>query len=422
MIKKLFTLFILTSSLLLSFTSCGDEAVDVDTVNKQTILVFMPWSGDANSSGLTSSLKVNVDSICQGIIDKKGLGESRVMLFFSESYKSSTLYDLQYDASSANIKRIPVKTYNGAVYNSAEGMASIINDVKQQAEALNYAMIIGCHGCGWTYASDWVNYPYRSKPQVGSSQKQDAHQFSGIQFGSDPNNPITRFFGSVSSQDLSIDVNTLAEGIKLSGTKMQYILFDACYMGNVETAYELKDATNYLIATSSEMLAAGIPYRSLWSYLNSATPSYSSIVSGTINYYVNTLKQPYCNMTAVDCRQMDNLASIMKQINSQYSLSSSVSLDSIQPLDGFTPNLFYDMKVYVDSLHPSDYLKDQFTSQLQATIKSAQSTDEVLTTLDAIKERHIKIKSYCGLSISDPSQHSVALKGREKTGWWKATH
>lgn len=420
--KKFFTLLVLISSLLLSFTSCGDEAVDVETVNKQTILVFMPWSGDANRSGLTSSLKVNVDSMCQGIVDKKGLGDSRVMLFFSESYRSSTLYELQYDASSAAVKRVPVKTYEGAIYNSAEGMASIINDVKHQAEALNYAMIIGCHGCGWTYASDWVSYPYRAKPQAGSSAQMQTNLFSGIQFGSDPNHPITRFFGSVSSQDLSIDVTTLAEGIKLSGTKMQYILFDACYMGNVETAYELKDATNFLITTSSEMLAAGIPYRSIWSYLNSATPNYSSIVSTTVNYYKNS-SDPYCNMTAIDCRQMDNLANIMKQINSQYSLSSSVPLDSIQPLDGFSPNLFYDMKVYVDSLHVSDHLRDQFTAQLQATVKSSQSTDQVASTLFTIRDlRTIKIKSYCGLSISDPSQHSVAIKGREKTGWWKATH
>ena len=33
--------------------------------------------------------------------------------------------------------------------------------------------------------------------------------------------------------------------------KMQYILFDACYMGNVETAYELKDVTNYLISRAA---------------------------------------------------------------------------------------------------------------------------------------------------------------------------
>lgn len=421
--KKLFTLLICTFSLLLCFSSCSGEAEDVESVNKQTILVFMPWAGGigAGSSGLYNFFLQNIDSISQGIKDQKGLNNTRVMLFLSESYNNSILYDLQYDESTKSVKRVAVKNYEGTSYNSAEGLAEILNEVKTQTKALNYAMIIGAHGCGWTYASDWINYPYRAKGQQGTTSTATTENFSGIQFGTDPNNPKTRFFGSVSTKDLSLDIETLAAGIKLSGIKMQYILFDACYMGNVEIAYELKDVTNYLLSSSSEIMGAGLPYRTLWKYLNSTTPNYSSIVSSTVNFYKNT-SDPYCNLAAIDCRQIDNLASVMKDINSQYKFDSTISLDSIQPLDGFAPNLFFDMKTYVDSLHPSDYLKEQFTNQLEATVKAAQSTENVITYISSENGKRIKVKSYCGLSISDPSQHSVAVKGREKTGWWKATH
>ena len=112
----------------------------------------------------------------------------------------------------------------------------------------------------------------------------------------------------------------------------------------------------------------------------------------------------------------------MKEINSKYTLSSSVPLDSIQSLDGFSPNLFYDMSVYVDSLVPSGSLKDKFNSQMKLTIKAAAHTDEAYTMLMSDRGTTFKVKNYCGLSISDPSQHSVAIKGREKTAWWKATH
>ena len=160
----------------------------------------------------------------------------------------------------------------------------------------------------------------------------------------------------------------------------------------------------------------------VWSYLNSSAPNYSGFVNGVVNFYKNS-SVPFCNMAAIDCRQMDNLAQVMKEINSKYTLSSSVPLDSIQPLDGFSPNLFYDMSVYVDSLVPSGYLKDQFTSQLKLTIKAAEHTDEAYTWVYSnIPPKTFLVKSYCGLSISDPSQHSVAIKGREKTAWWKATH
>ncbi len=440
--KKYFTLFVIGLMAICSLGSCSDEAFDTDSVNKQTILIFFPWTGgESNNEGLTSYLTANVNSIEKAIVDKKGLNNTRVLLFFSSDNEQNTLFDLQYDESTKTVNRVVVKDdYNGgANYNSAEGFAELLNEVKEIAPALNYALIIGAHGCGWTYSDDWQNYPYYSRrvtlptsadtvtttaaaaTSAYSTTGYSTTGFSGIQYGPDPNNPLTRFFGSVSLKSHAMDVTTLAEGIKLSGIKMQYILFDACYMGNVETAYALKDATNYMIASGSEVLAEGLPYSTIWNYLNSDTPNYSSIVSGTIDYY-KTAQVPYCNLAAIDCRQLDKLASVMKEINSQYSLSDTTPLDSIQYYDGFQPNLFYDMQAYVDSLHPSGYLLDQFNSQLKLTVKAAQSTDSVYTGLYTFKGSYIPIKTYCGLSISDPSKHNVALRGREKTGWWKATH
>ena len=417
MIKKLFTLFICTISLAMTFTSCSEEAFDPDSVNKQTILVFYPWTGSKSSTGLLGYLQNNIDSICDGIIDRKGLNNSRVLVFLSDKYNHSTLYDLQYNATTKSVDRVPLKEYEGASYASAEGIADILNEVKTKASALNYALIVGVHGCGWTYASDWSRYPYYARPSV---TRPSDNNFSGIQFGPDPNAPLTRFFGSVSLAENAMDISTLAEGIRESGLKMQYILFDACYMSNIETAYELKDVTNYMIASGSEIMAAGLPYRSMWSYLNSPTPNYSGIVSTSVNFYKNNSSAPFCNLAAIDCRQVEKLASVMKDINAEYQLSASVSLDSIQHLDGFRPNLFYDLETYVDSLHPSGYLLDQFKSQLKLTIKASDHTDEAYTCI--YSSDSFKIKNYCGITISDPSQHSVAIKGREKTGWWKATH
>ena len=443
MIKKLFTLFICMISLAMTFTGCSEEAFDTDSVNKQTILVFYPWTGSQSYTGLLGYLQTNIDSICDGIIDRKGLNNSRVLVFLSDKYNHSTLYDLQYNATTKSVDRVPLKEYEGASYASAEGIADILNEVKTQASALNYALIVGAHGCGWTYASDWNRYPYYARPSVtrpsdsalsGYSAADNSatgysaagysatgiSSFSGIQFGPDSNAPLTRFFGSVSLAENAMDISTLAEGIRESGLKMQYILFDACYMSNIETAYELKDVTNYMIASGSEIMAAGLPYRSMWSYLNSSTPNYSSIVSTSVNFYKNNSSAPYCNLAAIDCRQVEKLASVMKDINAENQLQTSVNLDSIQHLDGFRPNLFYDLETYVDSLRPSGYLLDQFKNQLKLTIKASDHTDEAYTCIYSYDS--FKIKNYCGITISDPSQHSVAIKGREKTGWWKATH
>ena len=413
--------FIFAIVSIIGLGSCTEEAFDIDKVNKQTILVFLPWTGGNSSIGLTEDLSNNIDSICAGIKDKKGLNNTRVLVFFSNNANNSTLFDLTYNDVTKEVSRTPIKTYEGSAYNSANGFADILNEVRQNAEALNYALIIGGHGCGWSCADDWINYPNQAKSFNTQQTLSYDTPFSGIQFGTDPDNPTTRFFGSVDRKENSIDLSTLVEGIKQSGIKMQYILFDVCYMGNVETAYELKDVTNYLVASSSEIMAKGIPYRSMWSYLNGTTPNYSSLVNGIVNFYKNS-NAPYCNMSAIDCRQLDALANVMKEINQKYTLDTTIPLDSIQPLDGFLPHLSYDMGVYVDSLKPSGYLKEQFSNQLKKTVKAAAHTDCAYTALRQYPEVTIKIKNYCGLSISDPSQHPVAIRGKEKTGWWKATH
>lgn len=413
--------FIFAIVSIIGLGSCTEEAFDIDKVNKQTILVFLPWTGGNSSIGLTEDLSKNIDSICAGIKDKKGLNNTRVLVFFSNNANNSTLFDLTYNDVTKEVSRTPIKTYEGSAYNSANGFADILNEVRQNAEALNYALIIGGHGCGWSCADDWINYPNQAKSFNTQQTLSYNTPFSGIQFGTDPDNPKTRFFGSVDRKENSIDLSTLVEGIKQSGIKMQYILFDVCYMGNVETAYELKDVTNYLIASSSEIIAKGIPYRSMWSYLNGTTPNYSSLVNGIVNFYKNS-NSPYCNMAAIDCRQLDALANVMKEINQKYTFDTTIPLDSIQPLDGFLPHLSYDMAVYVDSLRPNGYLKEQFSNQLKKTVKAAAHTDCAYTALRQYPEVTIKIKNYCGLSISDPSQHPVAIRGKEKTGWWKATH
>lgn len=413
--------FIFAIVSIIGLGSCTEEAFDIDKVNKQTILVFLPWTGGNSSIGLTEDLSNNIDSICAGIKDKKGLNNTRVLVFFSNNANNSTLFDLTYNDVTKEVSRTPIKTYEGSAYNSANGFADILNEVRQNAEALNYALIIGGHGCGWSCADDWINYPNQAKSFNTQQTLSYDTPFSGIQFGTDPDNPTTRFFGSVDRKENSIDLSTLVEGIKQSGIKMQYILFDVCYMGNVETAYELKDVTNYLVASSSEIMAKGIPYRLMWSYLNGTTPNYSSLVNGIVNFYKNS-NAPYCNMSAIDCRQLDALANVMKEINQKYTLDTTIPIDSIQPLDGFLPHLSYDMGVYVDSLRPNGYLKEQFSNQLKKTVKAAAHTDCAYTALRQYPEVTIKIKNYCGLSISDPSQHPVAIRGKEKTGWWKATH
>ncbi len=407
--KKLFTLFFCLVSLTVTFTGCSEEAIDVKNVNKQTILVMFPWTGSYSSSGLYDYLQHNLDSMEYAIKKNKGLNNTRVLVFFSRSARQSELFELTYNTSTYAVDHTPVATYEGHDYTSTEGLASVIRTMKERTEALNYAMIIGGHGLGWIRAEDW-------QAASNSSEAKAKAKAAELQ------TPKYRHFGSTSTStnDFSIDITTLADAIKANGIKMQYILFDACFMANAETAYQLREATNFLVASPYTVINEGMPYAKVWNYLNTATPNYTSLVSTYLSYY-NSTSTPYASLAAIDCRQMDNLAAVMKEINQKYTITDE-QLAGVQYFNAMTPTLFYDLGNYVDSLHVNTTLKSKFDTQMAATVKTVQYTGQ---TMDDDNNSHtvfITVSTNSGLTISDPSKHAAALRGKETTAWWKATH
>lgn len=398
-----------------SFVACDKQEDDLTDATPQTLFVYMPWSGSNRDSGLYSYFLTNLDSIKAGIVDAKGLSNRRVMVFLSTSSTNSKLYELTFNGK--DCEEHVLKNYEGNSYTTADGLAGLLTDVKTLAPALNYAMIIGCHGCGWTYKEDWTKYPYESKYFPDGEMENTVEAKS---YGESIPYERTRFFGSVSDyQNYATDITTLEQGIAKANMKMQYILFDDCYMANVETAYELKDVTNFLVGCTSEIMAIGMPYRSMWSSLSSATPSYDGMTAAFLKFYQN-YRSPYGAIGAIDCRQTTALGQVMREINYRYTFDEALR-DSVQILGGFNPTVFYDLGSYVKHLCKDSTLLQQFNTQLAKTVRSSATTEEIYSYIFSTPIT-IAVKEFSGITVSDLSLHPVAMKGKEKTGWWKLTH
>lgn len=366
--KKSFTLFIIGTMASLQLASCSGEAFDVDSINKQTILVYMPWSGSETTQ---KGLKDDIDSISVAIRQNKGLKNARVLVMMSENANENRLYEITYNSATFLTEQMPITTYEGSDYATAAGMARMLQDAYSHAESLNYALIMGTR----------------------------------------------RYEASTVTASPSINTETLGEGIKLSGKKMQYVFLDGSYMGTAAAAYDLREATNFLIASSSEILADHIPYTTIWKSLNSATPSYAGTVSSYCAYFSATEK-PFATLTAIDCRQIEQLSILMKELNSQYSASADV-LAKTQHMDKFSPTVFYDLGDYVDSLKVGNSLYNRIRLQLSATVKASQATAKLLTTAS---RDTIAIHHYSGITFCDPSTNAAVTESKSKTAWWKATH
>lgn len=405
--KKLFALWVLFIIIAGGISSCSESSENtIDDYTKQTILVYLPWTGSASSNGLYPYFLQNLDSIEAGIIAGKGLNGTRVLVFLSTTPIASKLYEITYDKGSC--AHTPLKEYAGnTVYTTADGIGQIVSDAAQYAPALNYAMIIGCHGTGWTQKDIWQNYPNYAKKHTLFGQSAPTHM-------------QTRFYGSVEDiANYATDVSTLAKGVAQTGKKMQYILFDDCYMANVETAYELRSATNFLIASTSEVIIIGMPYKSMWNSLCNNTPNYANAVAQFNKFYKN-YAVPCGALSAIDCRQMEPLAQAMKKINARHTFDESLR-DSLQVLDGFHSTIFYDMGEYVKRLDGRSPAYSEFSTLYKKAVRATAATKQLYSYLYGTP-LYIDAKNYTGLTISDPTKNATALKGLQKTSWWKATH
>lgn len=88
--------------------------------------------------------------------------------------------------------------------------------------------------------------------------------------------------------ELKINIPDLSKALAQSGIHFDYILFGACLMSQVEVAYELRNAADYLILSPAEVMSAGFPYFKMTKYLLSADNSEQSainIAKDFIDYY-----------------------------------------------------------------------------------------------------------------------------------------
>lgn len=371
----------------LAFTSCEQEDWPVKT--DQTVLMYLPWS-----SNLKSYFETNISDF-ESVVERNILKNERVVVFFCTSPTEAVLFELAYD--NGKCIRKPLKIYHNPAFTTATGITSILNDVKTLAPANRYAMTIGCHGMGW------IPVPTAQARSIGQKKH---WEYEGV--------PMTRYFGGL-SPEYQTNTTTLAEGIANAGIKMEYILFDDCYMASVEVAYDLKEVTDYLIASPCEIMAYGMPYAEIGPHLLGKV-NYESICDAFYEFYKNYEEMPCGTIGVTVCSELENLAVTMKEINNQYTLPSS-SLYTIQTMDGYTPTLFFDCGDYVAKLCTDAGLLARFEEQLERTIPYKRHTDYYYT----MNKGKIKINTFSGATISDPSTNSYATE-KYQTAWYKATH
>lgn len=360
----------------------------------QTVIMYMPWSGN-----LLSAFETNIADMQTAITERGGLDDKRVMVLLAQSATSAYLMEMVYDGTTCSLDTIDTYTFSTPSYTTTYGLFSLFNDIITLAPADSYALIIGSHAMGWL--------PKGSDVEDDTSTKATAQEGCEI--------IETRYFGHYSDEDYQTDISTLADAIDMLGVEFDYILFDDCYMANIESVYELRNSAKYLIASACEVILYGMPYTTVGKSL--LDMDLKSVCDDFCDYYSST-STPYATLALIDCAEADAMAGVMQSINSQYDFDQS-AIDSLQVLDGITPTIFFDFGDYVEHLCGTDAdLYNDFLNELDLLVPYSRHTDKFYS---AYNKRSTAIDTFSGISISAPSTHSLSTQYWSQTAWAAAT-
>ena len=377
-----------------------DKPIKTDT--EQTVFLYMPWS-----TNLTSFFKNNIKNIEQAL-GQNIMQNDRFLIFFAHEINEAVLFELSYE--NGTVKSDTIRYYDEVTFITSGGITNLINEIKDIAPAKRYSMIISSHGMAWLPKSETKSEYYQEYWEHESPFLTKTYDNNYLESN------ITRYFGG-GTPEYQIDIYEFAEGVRNSNTKFEYILFDNCYMSSIEVIYEIKDITNYIIASPTEIMAYGYPYGIIGKYLF-GTPNYKGISEGFVDFY-KTYSMPCGTIGVTVCSEVEEMANVMKEINSAHEFEDS-KREKIQRLDGYTPILFYDFGDYVKNLCGDDeYLLGKFYNQLDKMIPQEYrlSTDSYFCQ----GLGRVNIKSYSGINTSEPSNNKRVVDIIE-TSWYKATH
>lgn len=390
----------------MTLCSCshGDDDGD-EQLGDKTILVYMPWAGD-----LTSYFWTNISDMKEAYDTYAG-DKEKMVVFICTSGTKAVMFDIEDYTGHDSQSLAQYTQVDNPAFTTASGIADILSQMKQMAPAHKYAMTIGCHGLGWVHVSSYTSSKARAKSKASVAYHWENND------GGAP----TRFFGGKTSS-YWVDITTLAQALNDTGTKLQFLLFDDCYMASLEAAYDLRDVTDYLIACPTEVMIAGMPYSQMGRYLF-GVPDYEQVCNSFINFYssytYNGKDYPYGTISVTRTSELSDLAAIVKEINSRYQFNAS-QLSDVQPMCGYSPHLFYDYGDYVAHYCDDESLLQQFNEQMERVVPYKAHTDRFPSNANGYWHT-VAITAYSGITTSEPSQNSLAADVNT-TAWYTDTH
>ncbi len=362
--------------------SCSSDDKE-EISSKRTVLAYMV------SSNLGSALTANIDRMIS-VANAKNLNGGNLIVYYS-------WYDKEAKESKAELFQIKegkggvvtkhhIHDYQGQNAASPQVMRSVIQDVFAQFPAEGYGLLLSSHGTSWMPSAE-----------------------TGL-----------RSFGDENGKQM--EIYELADALK--GFYLDFIAFDACSMGGVECVYELKDVTDYILSSPSEIMRIGFPYEEVLPCFFANKPDLEKASKSFYDFFL-TYENPYGNISVTNTRELAALASITKEIITTAGLDAmyALPLNDIQTLSYLSgkSTRLYDFEDVLTRLATDDQ-KKRLKDCLDKVVVSKYATKNMYST--HIYGGIIPVNQFSGLSIYPIQPKLTQLNNWYKTNlsWYKAVY
>ncbi|MBR5298309.1 MAG: hypothetical protein IKU29_10655 [Parabacteroides sp.] len=367
--------------LLIGCLSCTKgQNEEPQPIPKRTLLVYMI----ANNS-LDNYSYQDIDEMISGIT-KENLNGGNLIILHAPRNTEPELLQIKEENGIAN--KFHIKDYIGLNPVNPSEMRQVIQDVVSLYPAESYGLLLWSHGTAWLPAD------YRK---------------------------MTKAFGQNGSNWMEID--ELAQG--LPNNLFEFILFDACYMANVECMYELRHKANYILASATEILGEGYPYTQMIPQMFEENLQLDLIGKTFYDYY-NQKSGDYQTATISLTRTsgLDNLAEIVREILADKTESDlyAINLSQIQRLEFLqnSPGMLYDFQDFIRQLATEEQFT-RFTHALNQVILYEAHTSKAYF---AYLNYSYPINQCSGLNIYVPQEKLTTIFDwyKNRISWYKAVY
>lgn len=288
------------------------EEPPVFTHKGKSVLIYMVGNNNLSSNAIS-----NLDDLKRGYIP----GEDGNLLVYYHS-ASNTPYLLNI-TKSENGDILQDTVYRFPVQNSAQASAlkSAMKITQTMYPADEYGLVLWSHGTGWL-----------PEGYYGENQK-------------------SKSFGS--EEGLEIDITELVEAFPY---KLSFVIFDACLMGGVEVAYQMKDSVDYVLSSPAEILSEGFPYSKIMSHIFKTPSDLQSVAKEYFDHYNGKSGAARsATVSLVKCSALKEVADAAAQIFNKY----RDSIPTVNPLEvqryyTYNKYWFYDFGDYIRQLAGDD--------------------------------------------------------------------